>query len=321
MSSRIAALGAAAAAVMLVAAQVAVPAFEPFHQWQYALALAVLGWVLVTYAAGALRGRDGSDGKPLGVAAGGALILLVAGLGAGLLGPDTLRVARAPGTVAPLPEIGGAAFFGSADAASIERGDASVVLRRRNHLDVVVTPGARKFLRASVLLLEPQVAAYVEATDARGERLTITQPSGTSFLSPVLLFRDEQTIAGAKHKIDAFTLPARGRAVKVVHFSAGQVAAVRAEGAGKPALLYAAFDSKTGRPLGIIIGASGEWVRLADVRMRAHLGSYPALVVASAPHPYALILGLGLFVFGLVAAAVTRARMPAPDSNAPAPAA
>ena len=313
MSSRVTAIGAAVVALALVAAQDVVPAFEPFHQWQYALALAILAWVLCAYAAGALRGSDGSDGKAVGLAVVGALVVLAAGLASGLLGPDTTRVVRAPGTVAPLPDVRGAAFFGSADAAAIERGDASVVLRRRSHKDIVVTPGERKFLGASVLLLEPRSAAYIEATDAAGNRLTITQPSGPSFLSPVLLFRDEQMIAGATHRIDAFTLPARRRVFKVVYFSAAQLTAVRptSERVAGPALLYAASDAQTGRPLGIILGASGVPVRLADVRLRAVLGSSPALVIASAPHPYALFVGIALFVIGLGAAALVRARTPA----------
>lgn len=318
MNSRVTAIGAAVVALALVVAQDAVPTFEPFHQWQYALALAILAWVLAAYATAALRGSDGADGKALGIAVVGALIVLAAGLASGLLGPDTAQIVRAPGTVAPLPDVRGAAFFSSADAAAIARGDASIVLRRRSHKDIVLTPGARKFLGASVLLLEQRSAAYIEAADAAGNRLTITQPSGPSFLSPILLFRDEQTIAGASHRIDAFTLPAVQRVFKVVYFSAAQLAAVRpaSERGDAPALLYAASDAQTGRPLGIILGASGAPVRLAGVRLRAVLGSYPALVIASAPHPYALAAGIALFVLGVGAAAHIRVRTPAPAPQA-----
>ena len=46
-----------------------------------------------------------------------------------------------------------------------------------------------------VLRASPRDVVYVEARDLRGNRLTITQPAGSVFLSPVLLMEHRQTIA------------------------------------------------------------------------------------------------------------------------------
>ncbi|MBV8602582.1 MAG: hypothetical protein JO359_13540 [Candidatus Eremiobacteraeota bacterium] len=301
MSTRNGAVATALAALALVGAQYAFAGNELFHTWQYALALAILAVSLLVYVAGALRGEDGRIGRFVAVAALGALIALAAGLSSGLLGPDTLSVARVPGTVAPLPELGAAAFFSTVDPQALANGNAVVAVRRLHHTDIVVGRGGPKFLGSILLFLDPRPAAYVEATGARG-RLTITQPSGSSFLSPVLLFSERQSIAGEQHPVDAFALPGRGLTVKVVYFFPSQTQRLHARVAGVPALLYDVFETSTQRPLGIGLGTSGEPVDVAAVRLRATVGTYPALVIASAPHPIAFAMGCVLAMLGLSAA-------------------
>ncbi|MBV8424141.1 MAG: hypothetical protein JO349_03040 [Candidatus Eremiobacteraeota bacterium] len=299
MSGRLSALVAAAAACVIVLAQLVFPGQALFHTWQYALALGVLAWMLVSAASRERRGW-------LTVAMLGAMIVVACGLASGLLGPDTETIAHAPGTIAPLPDVGAAAFFSSADAQAIESGGAPVIIRRRNHRDINVPPGSRRFLGALLLIADPRPAAYVEATDSSGNHLTVTQPTGSSFLSPVLLFGDRQEIAGASHPVDGFSLPAESRTVKAVYFTPSDFAKLNVPippaAAGKPAILYDVFDAKTNRSVGIGVAPSGELTAIGGVRLRSTIGRYPRLVVASAPQPLALLFGLFLFVAGGVLA-------------------
>ena len=303
MSARASATVAAVGACAIVLAQIVVPGEALYHTWQYALALAVLGYLVISYAAPALRGADGTIGKWLGVAMLGVVIVIADGMASGLLGPDTERIVRAPGTVAPLPDIGAAAFFSGASPRTIEEGTATIALRRRNAPDIAIAPGSRKFLGASVVQLESRPAAFVDATDDRGNHLTITQQTG-AFLSPVLLFRQAQSIAGRMHPVDGFQLPGANRSVKAVYFSAGDVGAlhVPSDALGRPALLYDVFDSASNRSLGIAIAPSGSAITIGGIVLHTAVGSYPRLIVASAPEPDALGFGLLLFVLGLASA-------------------
>ena len=154
---------------------------------------------------------------------------------------------------------------------------------------------------ATELELRSQVAAYVEARDARGERLTVTQPTNSSFLSPVLLFPQAVPIAGQMLPADSFATPAIHRQIKAFYFSKSATAAAKAHGlAGKAAVLFAVDDDEEHLvPSGIGFVESGGDVTLGGVRLLMTLGTYPALVVSAVPSPPALWLGLATFVAGL----------------------
>jgi hypothetical protein len=299
VSGRAAAFVAAIVACGVVIAQIVFAGQALFHTWQYAVALAVLGWLFISAAARAMR----SGSRWFAVSMLGALFVVATGLASGLLGPDTESVSRAPGTILPLPEIGAAAVFTNADAQGIANGDSPVVLRRRNRTDIVVTPGSKRFLGGTMLISELMPAAYIDATDEGGNHLTVTQPTGTAFLSPVLLFREQQTIAGTVHPVDAFSLPGAKRNVKAVYFNASDAVQLHLppSAAGKPALLYDVFDAASDRSVGIGVAASGGFTDIGGVRLHATLGRYPRLVVASTPQPLALIFGLVLFAVGFLA--------------------
>lgn len=301
MNSRVTALFVAVVCIGLVSAQVVVPLIDFFHTWQYATALALGAFVLIAYASGAIKGRDGALGKRLALAVAGALVVTLAGIASGLLGPDTQMLSHAPGTVAPIPDLRAAAFFTAAGPASIARGNAHVVIRRPSHRDVDVGPNERRFLQSSIMLLQASHAAFIEARDGSGNHLTVTQPTNPSFLSPVLLFPNEQAIAGKKLPFDTFAVPALQRVVKTVFLTGAMTATLRVppQDAGKPALLYAVDDDR-GVSHGIAIGPDGSEVAIAGLRLRATLGSYPALVIASAPEPVALAAGVALFLAGML---------------------
>lgn len=308
MSPRVVALGSAAVGIALVLAQYAAPAWAGFHTWQYAAALALAAIAVGAYVWGARRGEDGPVGARLTFAMAGSLVILAAGLASGLLGPDTETVARAPGTVAPLPGVGVAAFFPIADAAGIARGDARVVLRRRGADALEIGPGERRFVGGNALELVPQIAAYVDARTPHGDHLTMTQPTNPAFLSPVLLFTQQVRIAGKLLPADAFATPALHRAIKAFYFAkgAGGPAAEAHGGSANAAAVLLAVDDDNGRllPGGIGFDPDGAAVELGGVRFRITVGTYPALEVSAVPYPPALWIGGALVVLGLGYAAM-----------------
>jgi hypothetical protein len=285
-----------------VLAQDVYPQTPLYHTWQYALALVIALVVVIAYANGARRGEDGVAGRRLLVAAAGAAIVTVAGLASGLLGPDSASVVGTPGTVVPVPALGAAAFFGAVDADALARGGAGVTLRRRNAADVVLGPSGRRVTGESLVYLEPRPAAYAEAFDRNGAHLTVTQPTSTSFLSPVLLFRDHQRIGAFDVPFDTFAVPARHRVVRAIYFTPAQLRTfthAAALDASQPALIVTVSDD-AGKELGITLAASGQTVELGGVRVRATLGTYPALAVAAAPPTWALAAGIALFAAGII---------------------
>jgi hypothetical protein len=321
MSGRFGAVVVALIAIALVLAQDISPRTPLYHTWQYALALAIGLAVVLLYANGARRGEEGVSGKRLAVAMLGAAVVDLAGLAAGLMGPDTAAVIGTPGTVSPVPALGSAAFFAPADAGAIAHGEGGVTLRRRNAPEIALGSGSRRVLGESIVYLDQRPAAYIDAYDENGAHLTVTQPTNPSFLSPVLLFRDTQRIATATVPFDTFATPGRKRMLRALYFTPKQLAQFNHAGIDptRPALIVTAADD-AGHELGITLVSSGQEVTIAGVRLRVTLGTYPALAIAAAPPTWALILGIVLFVFGIVWAALAR-RPAEPLFNEPAPSA
>ena len=292
MKSAPLALAVAVAAIALSLLQDAY--LTPFyHGWQYIVLMALLAAVLCNAALARRR-------KPLGLAFAGAAVLALAGLASGLFGPDTVEIARAPGTVAPIAQLHAAAFFGAVDAAALSEGSASIVLRRPGRAPIAVSPSRRAYIDGFVIARVTHPAAYIVARSASGDHLTITQPSG-AFLSPVLLFASVQSINGKAYPFDTFALPAMHRIVRVLYDDARDAAqhpSLSRATAGKAAIIYS-FSDEAGRSTGITSAASGEEVTVGATRLRATLGTYPELIIASAPYPWALIGGAALFVAGV----------------------
>jgi hypothetical protein len=301
MNRRAQAMIAAALLAAAAFAQDIVPTWTGFHEWQYAALLVVLAIWPLAYIGFVRKGGDGVFGERFAVALIGALLIGVAGLACGLLGPDTLTVTRAPGTVVPLPDVGVAAFFPNADAAGIANGDADLLLRRRGGVSTAIAPGGRRFLGSFALELHPRHAAYVEVRDARGSRLTVTQPTGSTFLSPVLLFPSSVPIGGQTLPADSFAVPAAHRRVEAMYFSPEAVRGTRAgQSIGlHPATLFAVQDD-VGRmlPGGISLSAQGRETRAGGLLIRSTTGTYPELLVSEVPSPAAMWLGGVWLVLG-----------------------
>ncbi len=300
-ANRAVALASAGAGMALVFAQDVYPAWAGFHTWQYTAALVLATIAVIGYALDARKGTDGEVGKRLAIASIGAVVVIAAGIASGLLGPDTETVARAPGTVAPLPDVGAAGFFPVADPATIARGDAQLEVRRRDGTSIDVGPNVRRFFGTTALETAPQMAAYVEARDAAGGRLTITQPTNPAFLSPVLLFPERVTIAGRSLPSDTFATPSVRRTIKAFYFSKDAVAQAAHGMPGREAVLLVVDDDASGKlaPGGIGFVPSGSDATIGGVRFHVTVGTYPALVISAVPSPTALWIGGVLFLGGL----------------------
>ena len=314
MNARGAAIAFAVLAIVLAFAQDALPARDWYHGWQYITVLAIAIVVMVSYVWRVRRG----PGRRLALALCGAIAVAVAGLLSGLIGPDTVTVVGTPGTVTPVVELNAAAFFPPATAESLVRGDDTITLRSR--VAAAREVGHRAVpLGLSIAFTQTRPAAYIVVRDARGDRLTVTQPSNPSFLSPVLLFRSAQDIHGRSFPLDTFAVPALHRVVRVLYFGAADLAAFRktapAATDGPGAILSVSDD--TGAPKGLTMAASGQTVRAADVNVTITLGAYPVLQVASAPQPVALLGGFAFFLAALAWSALG-ARKPAEPAIAAA---
>jgi hypothetical protein len=309
-SNRAVALGSAVFGMALVLAQDIAPSWAGFHTWQYAAALAIAAVAAIGYALGARSGSDGEAGTRIAFAMLGAVVVIAAGIASGLLGPDTETVIRAPGTVAPLPDVGAAGFFPLADPAAIARGDARVEIRRRDGSSLDLGPGERRFVGTTALETTPQLAAYVEARDPSGARLTITQPTNAAFLSPVLFFPERITVSGRTMPIDSFAIPALHRHAKAIYFSKAAAAVLREHGIANHQAVLFVVDDDDGHLLPGSIGfvPSGGEATVGGIRFRVAVGTYPSLVISSVPAPLALWLGGAVFALGIAAAFVRPGR-------------
>jgi hypothetical protein len=301
MSPRVTAIVLALLAIGLTVAQDVAPARDWYHSWQYIALLALAIVVMAGYAWSARSGADGVAGRKLALAMVGAIAVAVTGLLSGLIGPDTVTVVGTPGTVAPVPDLGVAAFFPAVDAASLARGDSIVTLRRRgaDPLDVGTQPTP---IGLSVAFTQLRPAAYVAARDTHGNHLTVTQPNNPSFLSPVMLFRQQQQIRDKTFPMDTFATPAMHRIARILYFSAADLAAFRhgLSGAGNQAGAVLSIADDAGNSRGLTIAASGMPVTVADLDLTITLGMYPVLVIASAPQPAVMAGGIVLFVLACV---------------------
>ncbi len=263
-----------------------------FHSGWYNVALLALIVALVLYARRALRSTEGPQTAALVAIALGAGILGFAGIVNGLFAPDPRTFVGAPGQEIALAEMGGVLAFPSiADSTTPEL--------VRSHTPVVPVSRER-YLGSFILRPIPRTVVRVDAYDANGAHLTVTQPTGSVFLSPVLMMESTQEISGLDLPFDSFALPAAHRIVKAVLFSAQQIAALRGvTGTPAPAVLFA-VDDQADRPLphAIRLARSGETIQAGGVRLRGVIATYPAVDVIAAPSLPAVIAGLVLVVGG-----------------------
>lgn len=292
------------------------PGKSLYHAGWYNVLLAAL--VAVTLVAGrrqfVRKGSKRARGA-IAIVIAGAAIAGISGVASGLFAPDDQTLMGAPGQRVRVESLGTVVFpIATADAAAVT----SVMLERPLHAALEIGNQSR-FAGAFVLHTQPRSVVYVEARDRRGSRLTITQPEGSAFLSPVLLMQHHQTIAGMDLPFDSFNVPAARRVVKAVMFSAAQAAMLLHGGGrfGEPAVLFA-VDDENDRPLrnGIGLSPGGRPVRVAGLILRGSVADYPAVDVVAVPNIFATAFG-ALLVFGGVVALLAghnRADVPQHDT-------
>jgi hypothetical protein len=298
-------LNALLASALVVACAVAIELFVPgkaiYHTGWYNVGLSAL--VVVAFVTGrrAFR-RSKSSRVRLAISALvlGSAISGFAGVASGLLAPDNQTFIGAPGQRIAVDSLGVLSFpLASSDAPA----SSSVTLSRGFGASLEIGTRARNAGNFIVRTI-PRDVAYVEARDLRGNRLTITQPEGSAFLSPVLLLQHRQTIAGIDLPYDSFNLPAARRIVKAVAFTAAQAAMLVRGGAqpGETAVLFE-VDDENERPLphAIALSAGGRVVRIGGLLLRGFVAPYPAVEVFAAPNVVATAFGSLLVVGGLIA--------------------
>jgi hypothetical protein len=274
--------------------EVFVPDRAVYHTGWYNVALLALAVVLVFAARATIREAVPSKRAALVAIALGGGILGFTGVANGLFAPDPRTLIGAPGQSMTDPDIAGTFAFP-------RLGDATTpALLRPGHAPLPIA--SNRYVGSFVLRTIPRTVVRVEAYDAGGNRLTVTQPTGNVFLSPVLLMQDTQQISGLTLPYDSFALPAAHRIVKVVLFSAQQVAALRGlSGPPAPAVLFA-VDDETDRPIPHAIGLArnGESIEEAGIRLRGVVVEYPAVEAIAAPSLPAVAAGCLLLAGGVL---------------------
>lgn len=265
-------------AIGMTIVQEIVPGRPTYHYgWYNALEAA-----LVIVALYGIRKR--AAGEQL--AGAGTVLVVLAGVAAGLMGPDTQTIVGAPGATIATQEYGAIRF--PLDAGSIP---------------------ARRYGLQAIFSAVPREVVHVTASDAQGNHLTLTQPSGSTFLSPVLLMQQTAEIAGRTLRTDEFSLPALARSVKAVYFSPAQIAGMRPPGIapGSAAVLFDMTDSK-GRSIahGLNLIASGTQGNVAGIVLRPDVEEFPAIEAASAPLLPLVAIGLLVFAAGVARSASRR---------------
>jgi hypothetical protein len=282
-----------------VCAELLLPGVPLYHTGWYNVALGALIVVAIVAVrrvfadARSTRARLATLAVLLGTIGAG-----LAGVTNGLFAPDNRNVVGAPGQRVSVESLGTLSF-----PLVNQDGPATVTLERA--LFGPMRIGARRRDAGSFMVRTlPRDVVYVEVRDLRGNRLTVTQPQGSAFLSPVLLMQQRQTIAGLDVPFDSFNVPAARRVVKAILFNPEQAAAFVHDTslAGQGAVLFAA-DDENDRPLphGIALSVGGRDVQAANLRLRGSIVSYPQVEVISSPNLAAVLLGALLIVAGLVA--------------------
>jgi hypothetical protein len=245
------------------------------------------GWFNVTIAALAIVIAWRTRRTPL--IAFGVAAIAFAIVACGLLAPDARTIVGAPGTTAQIDAAGTLVFPPLGSAASPVDG--------------------WRITATSFMREEPRTVVAIDAADPRGAHLTLTQPTGTAFLSPVLLMQGTQPIAGMNVPYDSFAVPAVHRIVKAVLLTGAQAAAMpRLAQLGGSAVIFDVED-ETGAslPHGIGVAADGQQIEIGGVRLRPTILSYPAVSVTAIPNLWVVALGLLALLTGVL---LTRHRAP-----------
>lgn len=286
------------AAVLALAAvvELATPGRGLFQTGWYATAIFALAIVALAGARGEYRRAKTAGGRAGVVLAAFATATLgLAIVTNALFAPDPRTIVASPGQHVDVPELGGSVAFPLSPG-----GAATVVRPGRAPVEIGEAP---RYLGSFVLRAVSRNAVSVTASNALGERLTVTQPSGSGFLSPVLLMNQTQRIAGMDVRFDSFAVPAVSRLVRAVLFTPDQAERLRnLEGEPGFAVLFE-VDDGLDRPVRDnirIVHDGGTTTTVGGLVLHADVIAFPSVEVVAIPSLPATVLGVILAIAGLV---------------------
>lgn len=292
----------AAAIVAAAIVQLIVPGRDVYHAGWFNALVAAFVVLLVLQARGVLRALGAPRARvAAGVAFAGVAAIGFATVASGLLAPDPQLVLGAPGQQVRVDDLGGTLVFPLAARDGTLQGD--VALARPGHGSVAL--GAWHDAGTYVLQRRMRDVVYVEASDERGAHLTVTQPTGAAFLSPVLLMQQQQTMGEMQLPYDSFSVPAARRIVKAVLFTPQQAARLRSFSGPPGSAVLFAVDDDVDRPIpgAIALARDDATIAVGGLRLHPVVLAYPAMWVVAVPSMIAIVLGLLAAVVGSATAA------------------
>lgn len=302
------------AVLFMVLVQYVVTGRAAYHAgWYNALLLALL---VLSYAW--QRGIAKGDPRFLSatlLALAGIVAIGAGGLANGLFAPDDSTIVGSPGAAVAAPDLRGTLAFPLASASTTP----VAVALQRGPSSVAIPPRGVRFVGGFMLSENMRSVAGIDVADTSGHHLTITQPNGTAFLSPILIFAQKQPIPNLNAPVpyDSFAVPAMHRAVSAVYLDPATAASMQADGAGRAVVLFA-VDDEDGQPVahGIGLAGDGQTVSVGGLRLTPHIFLYPAVALVAVPLPLVTGIGLLLVLAGVVAAFRGKQREPLDASSA-----
>lgn len=288
-SLSIAMLAVAAAAVFQIRP------FEPaFHEWAFAVAVALAGAFLLVQGIVGLRPRTASERFAAIGALGGTLVCAAMISASFAVGPPH-ELPGSPGQVTPVrPGASVLARFPLISEQQLRDGGApDDVLVLAGGALVALPVGATIKVGQYVLHAGIGPIAFVRATTPQGNPVTITQPEGATFVSPYLLFPGRS----GDQRLDLLAVPPLHRTVNVTYYSSYHDEARHIDIATPFVLVQVAEEN--GAPLFRGATISGKPLQGGGLRLTFLLGQYPNVVVSSAPATLPFWLGFLMVAAGL----------------------
>ena len=278
------------------------PFEQPFHGWGFAVATALVGVFLLVQGLAGLRTPEAAERFASLGALGGALVCASAVSAAFAVGHPHL-IAGAPGQATP---VGSGSTPIVAFPPVLELKDAVAAPDSVS----VVAGGRASLLRAGqttrrgqyVLRVVQGPIARVVATTLAGKRVTITQPQGSAFASPYLLFPAQI----GDQRLDYFAVPPLHRTVDVTYFPR-----YRDESRGidiETPFVLVQVSEQNGAPLFRGPAVSRKPIHGGGLALTFYLGRYPSVEVTSSPAIFPAALGALMLLAGLSGYVWTLAR-------------
>jgi len=267
------------------------PFAAPVHSWVVVVVVVLAGAFLLSAALATLHSTEQRERLAALGAFGGALLAGAIVHAAFLVGTPE-RVPGAPGqTYSPTGAGGVAVIFPPVSTEDLQRARVdwpdSVFIRSHGGSAVLAAGQARRSGSYVFRALRGPIA-YVTAKTLDGRSVTVTQPNGAAFASPYLTF---PTVEGDRPS-DLFAAPALHRFVSVAYY-----AGLPEHGIDIPFLLLE-INEENGGTLYQGVAVDGRPLRKAGMQLEFRLGTYPVILMASAPAPLPFACGAAMIAIG-----------------------